>query len=403
MVQLAVLSTPSPTTGSLSLPRRLSILAITLIEKIKRLVLALFAKIRALFSGKQEAVSRTTRSGKVGTERPYRILSLDGGGIRGLLTLQKLKMIEKLTGKKISELFDMIIGTSTGGIIAAALCIPDPKDPTKTLYTAAEVEALYLKHAPELFYSSWSHSIASGWGTFEAKYDDPLPILRKITGDVQIKHCTATRLIMTSVDLLTGKLVLFENQPQNSAEILLKHKIRAISAPTNTPISTCAAASSAAPTYLPTVVVGEMNCADGGIMVNNPSEVGYYLAPQDREKALLSLGTGKSDFQPVESKESLNWGWSQWAEALINYMLEFSSANAGEELRRCKQNDPLFKILIRLQDLLKKGQDKLDDTNQEFMEMLIEFGKASINDYLYKRGGYQELIVEFLGIKAAGG
>lgn len=53
--------------------------------------------------------------------RPQRILCLDGGGIRGLVQIEILCEIERQTGKKITELFDWIIGTSTGGIVALAL------------------------------------------------------------------------------------------------------------------------------------------------------------------------------------------------------------------------------------------------------------------------------------------
>jgi len=64
-----------------------------------------------------------------------RILSMDGGGMKGLATVQMLKEIEKGSGKRIHELFDLICGTSTGGMLAVALGIK--------LMTLEECEDVY--------------------------------------------------------------------------------------------------------------------------------------------------------------------------------------------------------------------------------------------------------------------
>lgn len=72
--------------------------------------------------GENENLRRATRGRQVG-KKGLRILSMDGGGMKGLATVQVLKEIEKGTGKRIHELFDLICGTSTGGMLAIALGI----------------------------------------------------------------------------------------------------------------------------------------------------------------------------------------------------------------------------------------------------------------------------------------
>jgi len=82
--------------------------------------------------------------------KPYKILSIDGGGIRGLIPALILVEFEKRTGKPISELFDLVAGTSTGGIIAAGLNIPD-KETRKAAYSAKDFVKLFKNRGQMIF------------------------------------------------------------------------------------------------------------------------------------------------------------------------------------------------------------------------------------------------------------
>ena len=75
-----------------------------------------------LISGENEYLRRAVRGRHVG-KQGLSILSMDGGGMRGLATVQMLRRLEKGTGKRIHEMFDLICGTSTGGMLAVALGI----------------------------------------------------------------------------------------------------------------------------------------------------------------------------------------------------------------------------------------------------------------------------------------
>ena len=94
-----------------------------------------------------------------------RVLAIDGGGIRGLIPALVLAELERRAGRQVFELFDLIAGTSTGGILACALCAPEA-------LPAAELVALYEEEGPEIFDRSLFQRIRSAEGLLDEKYDD---------------------------------------------------------------------------------------------------------------------------------------------------------------------------------------------------------------------------------------
>ena len=92
-----------------------------------------------------------------------RVLAIDGGGIRGLIPALVLTELERRAGRRTFELFDLIAGTSTGGILACALCAPEPLPPT--------IVKLYEEEGPEIFHRSLFQRIRSAEGLLDEKYD----------------------------------------------------------------------------------------------------------------------------------------------------------------------------------------------------------------------------------------
>src|SRR4051812_34167274 len=92
-----------------------------------------------------------------------RVLAIDGGGIRGLIPALVLTELEKRSGRRTFELFDLIAGTSTGGIIACAVCAPDP-------LPASELVGLYEQEGPDIFSRSLFQRIWSADGLLDEKY-----------------------------------------------------------------------------------------------------------------------------------------------------------------------------------------------------------------------------------------
>ena len=95
----------------------------------------------------------------------FSILSIDGGGIRGIIPALVLAEIEERAGRPTADLFDLVAGTSTGGIIAAATCAPEPRP-------AADLVDLYRIEGPKIFHRSLVHTLTSAWGLLEEKYED---------------------------------------------------------------------------------------------------------------------------------------------------------------------------------------------------------------------------------------
>src|ERR671914_658626 len=105
-----------------------------------------------------------TRTVVATTVGDMRVLAIDGGGIRGLIPAIVLTEPERRAGRRVFELFDLIAGTSTGGILACALC---PRDPLP----ASEIVKLYEEEGPEIFDRSIFQRIRSADGLLDEKYD----------------------------------------------------------------------------------------------------------------------------------------------------------------------------------------------------------------------------------------
>src|SRR3954453_13558351 len=114
------------------------------------------------------------------------VLAVDGGGIRGVIPAMVLSSLEERTGRHTSELFDLIAGTSAGGIIALALTAPgaDGRPP----WTANDLVDLYLSDGPGLFPPSIGRTLESGLGLLDEKYDaKPLDeALAQYLGDARL-------------------------------------------------------------------------------------------------------------------------------------------------------------------------------------------------------------------------
>lgn len=159
------------------------------------------------------------------------ILSLDGGGIRGIMTLQLLKRLEEEAGAPCYEIFDMAVGTSTGGIIAAFIVMGK---------SALEIEKLYVELVNEVFTGrALGHQIINPPAYTKRKY---VEILKGLMGELTLRQAserTKTDLMITSKDVVAGEetfFSVFHSTPENSCtyeNVLLRAVVEAtMSAPT---------------------------------------------------------------------------------------------------------------------------------------------------------------------------
>ena len=257
--------------------------------------------------------------------RPYRkILSIDGGGIRGLIPALILQEIERRTGRPIHELFDLIVGTSTGGILALGLTKPRKPLSAETLVF------LYRDEGATIFNQSLVKRVRSLDGIVDERYlEDHLEeILMRLFGAAQLKNARRD-LIITAYDIERRTPYLFKS-PQARLDPARNHLSRDI-----------ARATSAAPTYFDPLLMdgkrwsqeaGRHVLIDGGVFANNPTMIALSealaLGVPRSEILLCSLGTGQHSL-PFPYDEAKDWGMLEWVRPVLSVMMDGMSDSAN--------------------------------------------------------------------------
>ncbi len=244
----------------------------------------------------------------------YRVLSIDGGGIRGIVTailMQRLQATKGLEG--FLDDVDLIAGTSTGGLLALGIARGLGLD---------EIRDLYVSDGPVIFDDSWLDDLLDLGKLRGADYKiAPLRgVLKRVLGEETTLGQLKKRVLITAFDLdnqdedgekRTWKPKLFHNFPgKGNDRHQLAYEVGMYTA--------------VAPTYFPSVD----GFIDGGVYANNPSmcalaqtqDTRYRPTPSMDDVVLLSLGTGTSLFY-IRGK-SHDWGYAQWIKPLISLMLD---------------------------------------------------------------------------------
>lgn len=242
------------------------------------------------------------------SDRPCKILSLDGGGIKGLFTAQLLaKMEQELTGgKPLADYFDYIAGTSTGGIIALGLGLGMPARDILDFYIADGREIF-----PKLSNGVWSQ--AKKFVAARLDHEELEAALKKHFKEARIGDSTA-RLIIPS--FMVPKTEVAVLKTDHHPDFRNDHK---------TLMWKAARATSAAPTYFKGLEASEAGklFLDGGIWANNPSMVAIVDALSAYELTrgqiqLLSIGTGNPPFEI--SMTAANGGLIHWKDIIYAAM-----------------------------------------------------------------------------------
>jgi uncharacterized protein len=297
------------------------------------------------------------------------VLSVDGGGIRGVIPAMVLAALEERTGKRTAELFDLIAGTSTGGIIALALTVPG--DGGKPRWMADDLVDLYLIEGPRIFEHSIGHEFASGLGLLDQKFDErPLvETLATYFGDARISQA-ATDVLVTSYDLEHRQPFFFKSQ---RARDVPEH---------DWPMRVAARATSAAPTYFEPERLAadgvEFALCDGGVFANNPAMCAYAEVRRDHPAAsvrMVSLGTGQLT-RPIHWNDAKHWGLVAWARPLIDVVFDGVSDATDYELTQVLP----AAAYTRFQVELIGASDALDNANERNLEGLQTLARKLIAD-----------------------
>lgn len=262
----------------------------------------------------------------------FNILSIDGGGLRGMIPIRILQEIETLTGKTIYENFDLFAGSSTGGLIASLLTLRDEVQPDKPKYTLQEVANMYAEKGEIIFpirtgFSKLLHRIQSLF----------MPAYCASGLDQVLKQYIADQTI---TDVLRPVLIASYDVNKNQP-VFFKTSEAAGNALANARLYDVCRATSAAPTFLPAhsfIYKNQlMTGIDGGVFVNNPSMAalaeiskygnsGFYKTREGKpvqitDVRILSLGTGSYE-GTISNEEAASWGQLQWITRITDIMMK---------------------------------------------------------------------------------
>jgi predicted acylesterase/phospholipase RssA len=307
-----------------------------------------------------------------------RILAIDGGGIRGLAPAIILARLEELTGKPISELFDLVAGTSTGAILALGLTRPSDADAEKPAFSAAELVTLYERHGPGIFPSSgsWLTSLRQLLGP---KYPQRgvAKVLDEYFSDVRLVEAL-TSVLVPAYDINNHERIWFSSEEEWARDVMMRDLVRG---------------ATAAPTYLPPsrFVVPDMISkkhyvvvsVDGALFANNPAVEALAYADQkkrwdndhdDRSVLMVSIGTGKVG-QGYSFEAAWRWGLVGWVRPLLE--IAFNDPGIQRVAKALvSQRGTYFRLQVEseiaLDDASPASIRKLKETTDEFLKLQNE-------------------------------
>src|SRR5215211_3420814 len=289
---------------------------------------------------------------------PVKVLSIDGGGIRGIIPALVLAEIERRTRRPAATLFDLIAGTSTGGLLACALAKPDA-------LSAERLVDLYENEGPHIFSRSIWQRIRSGEGLVDEKYDAGAldETLKRYLGDARLKD-TVTEILVPAYDTEARRPVFFTSAPAREDPTM------------DFPLREVARATASAPTYFQPLLLRDHPLIDGGVFAVNPgmSALADVLRRSPgAEVVLVSLGTGQLT-RPFPWEEVKDWGLLEWARPLIDVVFDGSSDVVDYELTQVLGERRFF----RFQTELTTASDDLDDASERNLRALRLTGERLI-------------------------
>lgn len=286
--------------------------------------------------------------------RRFRILSLDGGGVKGAYTAAVLAAVEEASGKHVAEHFDLIAGTSTGGIIALGLGLG---------LSASEILRFYCERGPEIFPSTGVLTrFRRRLRQAIAPKHSAEPLQRALTdifGEQHLGH-SRQRLLIPSYDAVVGDVHVFKTA--HHERFREDYKRGAVEV---------ARATSAAPTFLPLFRSSwGQRFLDGGLWANCPSttailEATGVLGVQLGDIELLSIGTTTDAFSPVRLAEG--GGLLHYRGGLIKLMIQ------AQERAALAQTRLLIPRVLRIDHIVNDGLYDLDDAR--WVEELVNRGQ----------------------------
>ncbi|KAL8546268.1 hypothetical protein ACS0TY_006116 [Phlomoides rotata] len=349
------------------------------------------------------------------------VLSIDGGGIRGIIPATFLEFLEsklqELDGpdSRIADYFDIVAGTSTGGLLATMVAAPNEEK--RPMYAAKDIVNFYLTECPSLFPGCHRHNLLKTIkNLFGPKYNGRYlrSLLRTLLRDLTIKD-TLTHLVIPAFDIKRLQPVIFTTTDA---------KLKAYK---NAKLSDICIGTSAAPTFLPAHYfetqdekgnITTYDLIDGGVAANNPTGIAIShitsgilagdseyvkMDPLDSSKILvLSLGTGiPKEAEKYNAEEAAKWGLLGWVykrgnTPLLDVFGDASSDMVDIHVSTLFQSLHTQKNYLRIQDdTLCGDESSLDIATPKNLEALVEVAKQRLKKRMSRvnleTGSFEEL------------
>lgn len=314
-----------------------------------------------------------------------KILSIDGGGIRALIPALILDYIEKQTGRYTADLFDLVAGTSSGGIVALGAVYPGT--PAQPRYTAEQLGALFIEHGTTIFQGRL--------GMLRQVIDEKHPheplegVLQTYFGDVTLAEALKPAII-PAYDVERACPRFFKTRhTERDGKI---------------PMWQVARATTAAPTFFESFrldVDGRTEALiDGGMIANNPAmcaftEVShhmndYALHERFNERVLLvSLGTGRLS-QYYTHNQIKDWGALEWARPAIEITITGGVETVHYQMQEILRSDD-HRLYYRFQCDVPDANRAMDDATpgnlavvQALAQQIIDDHRADLDDLIEK-------------------
>lgn len=280
--------------------------------------------------------------GDCSVSKKYKILSLDGGGIKGVYTLAFLSQIEDYLGSPVNNYFDLVVGTSTGGIIALGL---------GKGFSATDLLAFYVEMGKDIFSGNRYWNALKHFGFSKYKNEVLKKYLEEKFGDTKLGE-SKIRLVIPSQNLDNGEVHLYKTAHNERFQGDYKEKMSSI-----------ALATSAAPTYFPTFqATNGLYLVDGGIYANNPIAVAAIEAVgildwSSDDINILSIGCTNEPID-IQMAKKIPLGKAYWAMKSVNLIMKGQSSAAIGMAKHLTK----YKV-VRIDETVSKGKFSLDSIN----------------------------------------
>lgn len=325
------------------------------------------------------------------TKRKFRILSIDGGGLRGIIPLQVIREIEKLTGEPIHKTFDLIAGTSTGGLLTCALSFADLESVTGNTrkFDLDAIQKIYVERGKEIFPK---HNL------LRRKYNGIRKWLRpqfnpRSLNNILVEHFGDSRLTSCLKSIFITSYNIHRNLP-----IYFTTREATLHDEKNAKLVEICRATSAAPTYFPSFSFNfdseNIVCIDGGIVMNNPSigalievlgnsDYKHYKIDGERldlkDICILSLGAGRIK-KNHKSVNAHKWGRLNWIKPVIDISTGGPVKIVHNQIATIFSSNNLERNYLRIDIDIDEQFSEMSDSSDTTLKYLLSETNSQIGN-----------------------